>query len=171
MHSSYDTQVRSLEDQQGELNIKLAVHEASIEELKAELTVLAEEHGKYTSTLQKVEELQGKTGIMRFEAEKSGDQLRQAQTVLDGVRNRLEVITEQLEECQYAKTRRDIAKRLREIVVSIQGISDRQVLWLSQDKQKKRLWQKQDNVKRAMLALAEIDEKTAKVLEIATLVD
>lgn len=116
------------------------------------------EHQRYTSTLQMIEELQDNTGNIRAEVQQTLDRLRQAQMILSKVLVELEAMRDQLEECQYAKTRRDIAKKLRESVVSMQNVSGHGLLV-----------SKQQNVTKAMHALAEIDRKTKEVVEIASL--
>jgi chromosome segregation ATPase len=92
MYSSYSIHIRSLEEEQGDLNQKLRSQEASIQHLRAQLGTLGEKRNQYNIILQEVEELQSQTGPMRFEAEKSGEQLCHAQIVLDGIRNGLEVM-------------------------------------------------------------------------------
>lgn len=105
-----------------------------------------------------IEVLQDNTGIIRAEVQKTLDRLRQAKMILNRILTELEAMREQLEECQYAKTRRDIAKKLREIVSSMQTVSGNEVLVSNQP-----------NITKAMHALAGIDQKTKEVVEIATL--
>lgn len=105
-----------------------------------------------------IEELQDNTGTIRAEVQKTLDRLREDSMILNRVRTDLEAMREQLEECQYAKTRRDIAKKLHEIVASMQNVSGNEMLLSNQPK-----------VNEAMQALTEIDEKTKEVVEISSL--
>ena len=105
-----------------------------------------------------IEKLQDNTGVIRAEVQRTLDRLRQAKMILNRILTELEVMREQLEECQYAKTRRDIARKLREVVTSMQNVSEGDILVSDQQK-----------VTKAMHALAEIDQKTREVVEIASL--
>jgi hypothetical protein len=104
-----------------------------------------------------IEELQDNTGIIRAKVQKTLDRLRQAKMILNRIFTELEAMREQLDDCQYTKTRRDIAKKLREIVVSMQNVSGNEILVPNQQK-----------VTQAMQALVEIDQKTKEVLEISS---
>lgn len=154
---SYGQEVSSLELQQAELNRKLANHETSIEALIGEISTLNLEHQRYTNTLRVIEELQDNTGIIRAGVQKTLDRLHQAKMILNRILTELEVMRDQLEECQYAKTRKDIAKKLRGIVVSMQNLSGNEILVINQE-----------NVAKAMQALVEIDQKTEEIVEISS---
>lgn len=140
------------------MNRKLVNQESLVEALKDEIGTLNLEHQKYTKTVQMIEELQDKTVIIRAEVQKTLDRLRHAQMVLNRILIELDAMREQLEGCQYAKTRGDIARKLGEIVMSMQNVSGNGVLVQNQQK-----------VSDAMHALAEIDQKTKEVVEIASL--
>lgn len=136
----------------------MAIQASSIEALKCEISTLNLEHQRYTNTLQMIEKLQDYTGTIRREVQKTLDRLRQSKMLLNRILTELESMREQLEECQYAKTRRDIGKKLREIVASMQNVSGNEISMSDQEK-----------VTKAMHALANIDEKTKEVVEIASL--
>lgn len=105
-----------------------------------------------------IEELQDKTSIFRAEVQKTLDRLLQAKMILSRILTELEAIKDQLEECQFAKTRRDIARKLREIVESMQFVSGNEML--ASDRQK---------VMEAMHALLKMNQKTEEVVEITSL--
>ena len=154
--SSYVGQVKDLQSQQQELVKELDNHESYIQDLKYGLTSLDKGHRQYSGKLRQIQKLQAKMRTMRVDSQSVIDELRDTQLVLNKIYSKLADIVDQLEECRFLERRRGIGKRLRDIVSLLYEV---------------RKWDifssKDEKITKMMRGLAEIDEKTEKVLRIA----
>lgn len=148
----------SLDQQLAALDTRVTTLESVREALRTDTNCLSREFQNYTVALKEGEDVRQKIAAVRAETQQTLQSLRQTQIKMEMMCSKLERIKEQLEECQYAKTRGDIAERLRNIVLSIQGVSQSNGIAAGEQK-----------VKEAIYALTEIDERNEEVLKILEL--
>ena len=119
-YSNYTSQVETLRKREGDLRSQLETLRTQIESLEETIPELDQQRESFASTKSGVSALQDRCADLRGESQTILDELLQARIVLSTIKMKTEAIASQLSECGYARTRREIAGKLREIIEGIQ---------------------------------------------------
>lgn len=118
--SVYDTQVQQLQARETELLSRTVLLQSQIESLELEIPELDKKRTLYTKTKEDVNQLQDRGVQLQQESQTILDELLEARMMLSRMTLKVKSIAAELADCGYARTRREIAGKLREIVGGFQ---------------------------------------------------
>ena len=156
-NSSYNGQAQDLETQTRSLALELSRHDASVEALKADIARSTQDRSAINKAIKEVDAYQEKSLRVRAESQGSLNTLYVIQTKMGNVQGKLRVMSKELHECRYEESRRGISRRLQDVMSVIQDVP----MEIKSASAKE--------IDKAVRELAQIDEKTREVLEIAEL--
>jgi len=123
--------------------------------LKDQLIVLDLQRSQYVQAKQMSENIQANARKLRGEAQGTLVDLRSARIALSTIEEKIGEIATELHEIGYARSRRDMAKRLREVLNIIQRVGEKQHLKLDQKA-----------LDKTLAKLLRVDEQTPWLLQL-----
>lgn len=118
--SVYDTQVRQLQARETELLSRTVLLKSQIQSLELGIPELDKKRTTYTKVKEDVNRLQDRGEQLQLESQTILDELLEASMMLSRMTIKVKSIASELADCGYARTRREIAGKLREIVGGFQ---------------------------------------------------
>lgn len=89
------------------------------ESLKLKILELDQKRASYTETKERIQELEGLGEGLQKQSQVMLDKLLQARMLLSNLQMKIQAIAVALSDCGYARTRREIAGTLREILTEL----------------------------------------------------
>lgn len=118
--SIYDTQVQQLQARETELLSRTVLLQSQIQSLELEIPELDKKRTTYTKIKDDVNRLQDQGEKLQRDSQAILDELLEANMMLTRMKAKVTSIASELTDCGYARMRREIPGKLREIVQGFQ---------------------------------------------------
>lgn len=128
-----EAKVQDFEEQQNKLSEELVDKTTEAKELEQRISIFEEKQRKWADAKLTAENFSREVLSLRMEGQAILRDLRAAKIQLNTTHGKLRAVSEQLQECGYAETRRDVAGTLKAALTCIQDVGGRRKIELSKE--------------------------------------